>query len=130
MYVSRSRADASSEQRTDTFTGVVFADPVVPASAGIVINNVFFSPGARTYWHTHEVGQVLQVVAGRGAVVIRGGDVELISTGDTVWIPAGEEHWHGAVADSYLLHYAVSIGKTTWLAEVTEDEYVIPRAMS
>lgn len=125
MFVSRSRLELPSEQRSDTFTGVVYADRVIPASSGVVVNNVFFTPGARTYWHTHEVGQLLQVLAGAGAVATREGAVEMISVGDSVWIPAGEEHWHGASSDSYLLHTAVSVGKTHWLGEVNDAEYGI-----
>ncbi len=125
MYVSRGRVDAPSERRTETFTGVVYADAVIPGSSGVVVNDVLFTPGARTYWHTHEVGQLLEVVAGKGAVVLRDGAVELIAVGDTVWIPAGEEHWHGATSDTYLVHRAVSVGKTNWLAEVTDDEYAV-----
>jgi quercetin dioxygenase-like cupin family protein len=127
MFVSRSRLDLPSEQRSETFTGTVFADAVVPASSGVVVNNVFFTPGARTYWHTHEIGQLLQVLAGKGAVVTREGHVEFISAGDSVWIPAGEEHWHGATPDTYLLHCAVSVGKTQWLEEVADDDYAISR---
>jgi hypothetical protein len=63
--LSRQSAGAISERRSDTFTGVVWADPVMPATNGVTINNVLFEPGARTYWHTHEFGQVLQVTAGQ-----------------------------------------------------------------
>ena len=51
------------------------------------------------------------------------GSVGPISAGDTVHIPAGEEHWHGATADTYLLHLAVSVGETVWLDEVSDDDY-------
>ena len=30
-----------------------------PATDGVTINNVFFAPGARTFWHHHERGQIL-----------------------------------------------------------------------
>ena len=38
-----------------------------------MVNNVFFEPGARTHWHTHEVAQVLYVLAGEGRVQSRDG---------------------------------------------------------
>lgn len=114
---------ATSEARTSTFTGQVFADPVMPTTDGVTINNVFFAPGARTYWHTHEQGQILTVVAGQGWICVEGEPAQPIRTGDTVWIPKGEKHWHGAAADSYLLHTAVSIGKTEWLEEVEDADY-------
>jgi len=40
-----------------------------------------------------------------------------------VWIPPGEEHWHGAAPDSYMLHLAISLGGHDWLDPVTDDEY-------
>lgn len=114
---------AVSEVRTSTFTGQVFADPIMPTTDGVTINNVFFAPGARTYWHTHEQGQVLTVVAGQGWICVDGEAAQPIRSGDTVWIPKGERHWHGASSDSYLLHTAISIGKTEWQEEVADADY-------
>ena len=88
-----------------------------------MVNDVFFEPRARTHWHTHEVTQVLYVLAGAGWVQVRGGPGGPIAAGDTVHIPAGEEHWHGATADTYMLHLAVSVGETVWLDEVADDDY-------
>jgi mannose-6-phosphate isomerase-like protein (cupin superfamily) len=88
-----------------------------------MVNDVFFEPRARTHWHTHGVTQVLYVLAGAGWVQARGGPGGPISAGDTVHIPAGEEHWHGATADAYLLHFAVSVGETAWLDEVSDEDY-------
>jgi hypothetical protein len=34
-----------------------------------------------------------------------------------------EEHWHGVEPENYLFHLAMSLGKTEWLAEVTDQEY-------
>lgn len=114
---------AATEAKTSTFSGQVMADPIMPTTDGVTINNVFFTPGARTYWHTHEVGQILTVVAGKGWVCVDGEQAQPLRTGDTVWIPKGERHWHGAAADSYLLHTAVSIGKTQWEEEVADSDY-------
>jgi quercetin dioxygenase-like cupin family protein len=117
------RTGAHSEERGATFTGRVWADPVLGAEDGIMVNNVFFEPGARTFWHTHGVAQLLRVVAGEGRVQSRDGSGETIHVGDSVHIPAGEEHWHGAAPGSYLLHYAVSVGGTDWLEPVSDDDY-------
>ncbi|MDP4024628.1 cupin domain-containing protein [Methylobacterium sp. NEAU 140] len=116
-------AGAASESRGPTFTGQVWADPVMPATGGVMINNVFFTPGARTHWHTHGQGQILQVVAGTGWVCVDGERARPIGVGDTVWIPAGERHWHGAAADSYLLHTAISLGGTDWQDAVVDAAY-------
>ena len=124
MKIFPGRQDgAVSDVKSATFSGHVLADPVMPTTDGVTINNVFFSPGARTYWHTHEVGQVLTVVAGKGWVCVHGQAAQALRPGDTVWIPKGERHWHGAAADSYLLHTAVSIGKTEWQEEVEASDY-------
>lgn len=124
MKINRGReAGQESERRSDTFTGEVWADPVLTGADGVMVNNVFFAPGARTHWHRHERGQILFVTSGQGRAYTRDGDGAIIAAGDTVWIPPGEEHWHGAAADSYLLHLAVSLGKTEWLQPVSDEDY-------
>ena len=111
-----------SEQRGPTFTGVVWADPVMATTENVTINTVFFSPGARTFWHKHEAGQVLQVTAGSGWICVEGGSPQVIRQGDVVWIGAGERHWHGADADTYMVHLAISLGKADWQEEVSEAD--------
>jgi quercetin dioxygenase-like cupin family protein len=117
------RSGSPSEERGATFTGRVWADPVFAAEDGIMVNSVFFEPAVRTHWHRHEVAQVLYVLAGEGHVQSRDGSGSRLQTGDTVHIAAGEEHWHGAAPASFLLHLAVSIGATEWLAPVGDDDY-------
>lgn len=124
MRIARARqAGAPSEERGATFDGRVWADPVLPAQDGIVVTNVFFEPGARTHWHSHEVAQVLYVLAGEGRVQTRAGEGAPLTPGDTVHISAGEEHWHGATPTTYVLHLAVSVGETDWLEPVSDDDY-------
>jgi quercetin dioxygenase-like cupin family protein len=114
---------AASERRSSTFTGTVWADTVLAATDGVMINSVLFEPGGRTYWHRHERGQVLHVTSGQGRICTRGGTPETIDVGDTVHISPGQEHWHGASSETYVVHLAVSLGETEWLDEVTDDEY-------
>nr|WP_295738917.1 cupin domain-containing protein [uncultured Acidocella sp.] len=124
MKIMRGRHEgAKSESRGATFTGQVWADPVMPTTDKVTISNVFFTPGARTHWHTHEQGQILQVVSGRGFVCKEGEPRQEIRPGDSVWIPAGERHWHGAAPDSFMLHTAISLGKTDWENAVTDQDY-------
>ena len=66
---------------------------------------------------------MLYVLAGEGWVQVRGGLGGPLTTGDTVHIPAGEEHWHGAAGDACMLHLAVSLGATEWLDEVSDGDY-------
>nr|WP_255719982.1 cupin domain-containing protein [Brachybacterium sp. ACRRE] len=90
---------------------------------GVTINTVAFSPGARTYWHSHENGQILQVQSGEGFVATDADGVRILRPGDTVWCPPGERHWHGASPDTFLVHVAISLGQTSWAEEVTQGEY-------
>ncbi len=125
MKINRGREKAArSEQRSETFTGKVWADRVLADPNGAVgVGSIFFEPRARTYWHRHSGGQVLVVTHGEGRVRSRDGKGGTIAAGDVVHIQPGEEHWHGAGPDSYLLHHAISLGKTEWLREVTDEEY-------
>jgi quercetin dioxygenase-like cupin family protein len=124
VRVTRGReADRPSELRGPTFTGDVWAEPVLATGDGVIVNTVFFTPGARTHWHHHEHGQVLLVTHGRGYVQVRRGDGTWVRAGDTVWFPAGEEHWHGAGPDTWMAHNAVSLGTTEWLDPVTDEDY-------
>src|SRR5204863_7929398 len=101
-----------SERRGATFTGEVWADQVLPTTDGNTIATVFFTPGARTYWHSHENGQILQVLAGHGLICTYGETPQTLRAGDSVWVPAGERHWHGAPPDSFMTHPATPPGST------------------
>jgi quercetin dioxygenase-like cupin family protein len=112
------------------FTGDVYMTPIAPATEPAYLTGalVRFTPGARTFWHTHERGQTLYVTEGVGLVAGRDGAVTRIRPGDTVTIGAGEEHWHGGTAGTCMSHLALltSNGRTdptTWLEAVTEEQY-------
>jgi len=126
MHISHGRSGQPSEQRTATFTGTVYLDPVlnVPGEMinTVMVNTVIFTPGARTYWHRHPGGQLLVVTAGRGVVATRD-QAQVVTGSDVIWAEPGEEHWHGACGDSLLAHLAVSHGPTEWGGEVAEDDY-------
>lgn len=124
MKVFHARSEgAPSELRAATFTGTVWADPIMPFTDGVQINNVFFAPGGRTHWHSHERGQVLQVVAGSGWICLEGNKPQPIRSGDVVWIGPNERHWHGGADTSYMLHTATSLGTTNWAEPVSEKDY-------
>ncbi|MFD2420731.1 cupin domain-containing protein [Amycolatopsis pigmentata] len=103
------------------FTGTVNSFLTLSAD-GVIVNTVDFTPGARTFWHTHEHGQILQVLAGQGRVGTAEG-VRVLRPGDTVWCPPGERHWHGAGAESFMTHTAISLGVTSWAEEVDDATY-------
>ena len=69
---------------TETFTGTVFMDPVLPPTDGNMVDSVAFQPGARTNWHRHERGQLLLVTSGEGLVANEAGDRSAIRAGDAV----------------------------------------------
>jgi quercetin dioxygenase-like cupin family protein len=123
MIIVPGRPDQPTEQRDRTFTGVVYADAVLPSADGTAVNTVYFTPGARTYWHQHERGQVLHVLAGGGLIGVDGEQPRELRQGDVVWSPPGERHWHGAGPGTFLAHLAVSLGPTSWSSEVSEADY-------
>jgi quercetin dioxygenase-like cupin family protein len=88
---------------------------------------VTFEPGARTGWHTHPLGQTLIVTAGVGRVQQWGGPIQEIRPGDTVWIPPGVKHWHGASPTVGMSHIAFSEaldGKSVdWMEKVSDEQY-------
>jgi quercetin dioxygenase-like cupin family protein len=105
------------------FTGLAYPYLTMQATDGVVINTVNFTPCARTYWHHHENGQILIVLAGRGLIQAAGEPIQVVRAGDTIWTPAGESHWHGGSSDSFMTHIAISLGATKWANEVTDDEF-------
>lgn len=114
---------------TERFTGDVYLSPLHAGEAPsrLMAALVHFTPGARTNWHSHPLGQTLRCTEGTGLVGTRDGTVILMRPGDTVHTPPGEEHWHGAVPDSLMSHLAMvehSDGKSaTWLEPVTDLDY-------
>jgi quercetin dioxygenase-like cupin family protein len=113
----------------DWFTGDVYLDPIVRGQepSRIQVSAVHFTPGARTAWHSHGLGQTLLVTGGVGRVQSRGDAVVEIRAGDVVHTPPDEEHWHGAAPDYFMTH--LSMIETApdrphhWGAHVSDDEY-------
>jgi quercetin dioxygenase-like cupin family protein len=63
---------------------------------------VHFTPGARSAWHRHPYGQILQVIEGVGRVQAEGGPLHEIRAGDTIVTGPGEHRWHGAAPGSFM----------------------------
>ena len=124
---SRPTRKASSEY----FTGTVWQDPIIEASepARVRALRVAFEPGARTAWHTHPLGQTLYILSGIGLMGLRNRAPQTINAGDTVWIPPGEEHWHGASASNSMTHIAIQEGLNgsvaEWLEKVSDEQYAV-----
>jgi quercetin dioxygenase-like cupin family protein len=114
----------------DWFTGDVYLDTIAanPEPSRVRAVNVHFSPGARTAWHTHPLGQTIFVTEGVGRVQRAGGPVEEIRPGDRVYFEPNENHWHGAAPDRFMVHIAIQeVGEdgspVTWGDHVTDEEY-------
>ncbi len=110
----------------DYFAGAVTLKKMAvgPEVAPNKILRVEFAPGARTNWHTHTGVQILFVAEGRCRFQQWDRPVQEAGVGETIYIPAGEKHWHGAPADSPMVHVALNIDfETEWLEPVSEEQY-------
>jgi quercetin dioxygenase-like cupin family protein len=114
----------------DMFTGDVYIDTVVQSvePSLVRVNAVHFTPGARTAWHSHALGQYLHVVEGVGLVQERDEEITVLRPGDTIYTAAGVWHWHGATADQLMTHLAIwqapEVGtESEWGEHVSDAEY-------
>ena len=68
--------------------------------------------------------QILFVAEGRCRFQHWGGPVQEAEAGETVYIPAGEKHWHGATPEAPMVHVALNIDlETEWLEPVSDAQY-------
>ena len=131
MQIVRANARATKVAPASWFTGTVYQDEVlvgVPPSR-MRATMVSFTPGARTAWHRHPVGQTLLCVSGVGRVQKEGEKVQELHPGDTVLIPPDVRHWHGAAPDRLFAHLALSEVNdkgegTEWLEHVSDADYL------
>lgn len=114
----------------DKFVGQVLHDQVFApeAPSRLRVSRVTFTPGGRTNWHTHAVGQILYVLSGVGRYQREGEPVQEIGPGDTVVIPPKTRHWHGAAPDQMMCHLALSEtddagAATEWQEPVSDADY-------
>lgn len=132
MEMHRAGSRPTRRASSDYFTGTVWQDPIIVAEAParIVATRVSFEPGARTAWHTHPLGQTLHVLSGVGRFQTLGGPIVEIRPGDTIWIPPGEKHWHGASPNNRMTHIAFQEAEggsaVTWMEKVTDADYNKP----
>ena len=129
MQIIKSGSRPTRKASSEYFTGNVWQDPIIEADepARVRALRVSFEPGARTAWHIHPLGQTLHVISGVGLMGLRNEAPQLIKAGDTVWIPPGEEHWHGASATNSMTHIAIQEALNgsvaEWLNKVSDGEY-------
>ena len=130
MKITRSRT-ATGKGPPDWFTGDVYVDPVAEPSGpfSAAAASVHFTPGARTAWHTHPLGQTIFVTEGVGRCQREGGPVEEIRPGDRVFFEPGENHWHGAAPDRFMVHLAIQLVDdhgtvVAWGVHVSDEDYL------
>jgi quercetin dioxygenase-like cupin family protein len=129
MQITRNTIETAAGP-SEWFTGTVYIDAVAAPSGGsrLSASCVHFTPGARTAWHTHPNGQTIWVTEGVGLAQRRGGPIEVIRPGDRVFFESGEEHWHGAAPNRFMIHIAMlevdeQGNAATWGDHVTDEEY-------
>lgn len=122
----------SNDAFAEYFVGKSFLQPITQLDeANLGIANVTFEPGCRNNWHIHHArrggGQILMCTAGEGWYQEEGKAPVSMTEGSTVVIPPNVKHWHGAKADSWFSHIAISVpGEETsneWLEPVSDEEY-------
>lgn len=130
MTVLRASNRPTKLQPAANFTGTVFSDEIVQGKAPsrMRASVVSFTPGGRTAWHSHPVGQTLYCLSGAGRVQFEGQQVQELRPGDTVVIPPNTRHWHGAAPDKLFAHLAMSettdTGEgTAWFEKVSDEDY-------
>jgi quercetin dioxygenase-like cupin family protein len=122
---------ASMKGPGEFFTGDVWIDVIAQGQepSRVRVNAVHFTPGARTAWHSHALGQTLYVTEGAGLVRSRDGDIVRIRAGDVIHTPAEEWHWHGATREDVMTHLSITEGggaerpETNWGDHVTDAQY-------
>ena len=118
------------------FTGDVYIDVIHARKAEpsrMAGGWVHFTPGARTAWHSHAVGQTLLITEGIALLGTRDGHVIAARPGQVVYTPPGEEHWHGAAPENFMAHIALYEGTpdgdgATWREHVTDEQYAAAAA--
>jgi quercetin dioxygenase-like cupin family protein len=115
--VEGSKVD-KTEREGGIFIGKVEITPLLDKEMGseeFRAAVVAFPPGVRNKFHVHTHDQILYITGGKGIVATEN-EERIVTVGDMILIPAGENHWHGATEDSVFLHLYVTHaeGKTTY----------------
>jgi quercetin dioxygenase-like cupin family protein len=88
-----------------------------------------FEAGARSYWHSHDNGQLLMVEKGKMRVQKRGQPMRELAVGDSDYAGPNVVHWHGAAPDQSLVQINIGFGGgTKWYEEVSAADYAGQKA--
>ena len=83
-----------------------------------------FEPGARTYWHSHDNGQLLMVEKGKMRTQKRGQAMKELGPGDSDYTGPNVVHWHGAGPTEELIQINIGFGGgSKWYEAVSDADY-------
>ncbi len=109
-------SDSARQQSTNPiFQGVVYTQYLTEGlSKQLWVSVVSFQDGARNVFHAHRLDQLLVITEGEGVVATEA-EERPVTAGDVVFIPAGEQHWHGARPGGSMTHLSIlTAGKTSY----------------
>ena len=115
-----------NEAYAQYFIGESFLNGMAASDA--MISNVTFEPGCRNNWHVHHgAHQILLCTDGEGWYQEWGRPAQRLVPGSVVDIQPEVKHWHGAAAESWFSHVAVSVPRegasNEWLEAVDDEHY-------
>lgn len=115
---------ATRRAAADSCTGAAWLDEIAGGrpSSRVQVLTARFEPGARTTWHRHPLGQVIQVLEGEGRAQVAGGPLDVIRPGDTVRFSPGARHWHGAAPHRFMAHLAIQEADAAGVHMTCEDQ--------
>ncbi len=96
------------EEDRPVFSGKVTKQTLIGTDMGKNFNAVIvhWAAGSRCKLNRHTNDQILIVTAGKGILATEKQEFS-VGTGDVIFIPAGENHWHGATKGSSFSHISI-----------------------
>lgn len=103
MRVTKISEENRVQSSEAIFVGTVATHLIESSSRDFGLIEVHFKDGARNKLHTHTTDSLMVITEGDG-IVETGSERREVTRGDAVFIPAGEEHWHGARPGKDMTH--------------------------
>lgn len=103
MHVTKLSDEDRVHSSEAIFVGTVETHLIESSSRDFGLIEVHFKDGARNKRHTHTTDSLMVITEGEG-IVATAGESRDVTRGDAVFIPAGEEHWHGARPGKDMTH--------------------------
>jgi quercetin dioxygenase-like cupin family protein len=117
-WLARAQQPPANEE--DNFTGKAFR----LESKGYGLSRRGFDAAARSNWHTHDGAQLVFVEEGRMRAQVEGQPMKEVAKGESVFLPGGVAHWHGAVPAQAATQLSVTFaGGIKWMEKVTDAQY-------